>query len=267
MNEGYIELGYGQVALAAALIVVNGLVSLVLRLDLGRRLFVASARTVVQLALVGLVLEWIFGLGSPPAVLAYMLFMAVVAGIAAVRRTSRRYPGIWWDSVLTIWVASWAVTGLALTVIVDVEPWWRPQYSIPLLGMLLGNALTGISLGLDRLGEELSDKRDLVEMRLTLGATRWEASRPAIRRATRTGLIPILNAMSIAGLVSLPGMMTGQLLAGVDPAEAVKYQIAIMFMIAATTALGTVGVVLLGAGRLFNRRHQFVWQRLRRIED
>jgi putative ABC transport system permease protein len=151
---------------------------------------------------------------------------------------------------------------LALTAIVQADPWYLPQYAIPFLGMILGNTLTGISLGLDRFGEALTTGRDAVEMRLTLGATRWEAALPAIREAVRTGMIPILNSMTVAGLVSLPGMMTGQLLSGVDPVEAVKYQIVIMFVIASATALGTVGVVLLSYRRLFNRHHQFLFQRI-----
>ena len=124
--------------------------------------------------------------------------------------------------------------------------------------MILGNALTGISLGLDRFTEALVQGGDQVELYLTLGGTRWEAALPAIRQAVRTGMIPILNSMTVVGLVSLPGMMTGQLLAGVPPSEAVKYQIVIMFLIASVTGLGTVGAVLLSYQRLFNQRHQFL---------
>jgi putative ABC transport system permease protein len=144
-----------------------------------------------------------------------------------------------------------------------VEPWYLPQYAIPLLGMILGNTLTGISLGLERFTDALTQGRDQVELLLTLGGTRWEAALPAIRQAARTGMIPILNSMTVVGIVSLPGMMTGQLLAGVSPVQAVKYQIVIMFLIASATALGTVGAVLLGYLRLFNRRHQFRFEALR----
>ena len=98
---------------------------------------------------------------------------------------------------------------------------------------------------------------------VTAAGVRWEAALPAIREAARTGMIPILNSMTVVGIVSLPGMMTGQLLAGVSPVQAVKYQIVIMFLIASATALGTVGAVLLGYLRLFNRRHQFRFEALR----
>ena len=102
--------------------------------------------------------------------------------------------------------------------------------------MILGNTLNGISLGLDRLGEQLASKRDQVETLLALGATRWEAARAFIQQAVRTGMIPMINSMMIVGLVSLPGMMTGQLLGGTPPEQAVRYQIVIMFLLAAGTA-------------------------------
>lgn len=258
MTASYLDLSYLQVGIATLLILINGAVSFALKLDLERRLLVAAVRTVVQLLLVGLVLDWVFGLSRWYAVAGLMLVMALIAGVAAVRRTGHRYPGVWVNSILCMGVSSWVVTGLALTAVVQVEPWYRPQYAIPLLGMILGNTLNGISLGLDRLGEALVRRRDQVEALLALGATRWEAAREPVRQAVRTGMLPIINSMMVVGLVSLPGMMTGQLLAGVAPIEAVKYQVVIMFLIAAGTSLGTVGVVLLSFGRLFNRHHQFL---------
>src|SRR5262249_41040691 len=110
---------------------------------------------------------------------------------------------------------------------------------------------------LNRLEDELVARRDLVETSLALGATSWEAARGPIRQAVRTGMIPMINSMMVTGIVSLPGMMTGQLLSGVSPLEAVKYQIVILFLIASGTALGTVSVVLLSFRKLFNHHHQF----------
>lgn len=262
MQAEYIELTYWQLALASALILVSGAISLALRLALEQRLLIASVRTVVQLLLIGFVLQWIFALQAWYLVLALLTTMTAIAGVAAVRRTGHRYRGIWLDSVVSMWASSWLVTGVALTAIIDIRPWYQPQYAIPLLGMILGNTLNGISLGLDRFGEELDAKRDQVETLLALGATRWEAARGPIQQAVRTGLVPIINSMMVVGLVSLPGMMTGQLLAGVEPVQAVMYQIVIMFLIAAGTSLGTVSVVLLGYRRLFSRDHQFLANRL-----
>jgi putative ABC transport system permease protein len=258
MSNRYIELSYFQVALAALLILINGLISVLLKLDLERRLFVAAVCTVVQLLLVGLLLDWVFRLDRWEVVLAMMVSMTLIAGFSATRRTQVRYPGIWLRSIAAIWAGSWLVATIALGVIVRVRPWYTPQYAIPLLGMILGNTLNGVSLGLDRLGSELVGNRDQVEALLALGSTRWEAARRSIQQAARTGLVPTINAMMVVGIVSLPGMMTGQLLAGTSPIEAVKYQIVIMFLIASGTALGTVFAILLSFRKLFNQDHQFL---------
>jgi putative ABC transport system permease protein len=257
MNKPYIELSYYQVALATLLIVINGAVSVLLRLGLERRLLLAAFCAVVQLLLVGLVLEWVFRLEKWYIVLAMMVMMTLVAGSSAIGRVAIRYPGIRLHSIAAVWVASWSLAFLALGAIVQVRPWYTPQYAIPLLGMILGNTLNGVSLGLDRLGGELSGKRPEVETLLALGATRWEAARRPVQEAVRTGLTPTINSMMVVGIVSLPGMMTGQILAGTSPVEAVKYQIVIIFLIASATALGTLIAVLFGFRRLFSADHQF----------
>lgn len=254
----YVDLSYLHVGLAAGLILVSGLVSVALGLNLGRSLLLASVRTILQLLLIGLVLESVFAMKQWYAVVGLLLLMTIIAGVAAVGRTERRYPGIYLDSIVAVWSSSWIVVAYGLLAIMDeVEPWYQPQYAIPLTGMILGNSLNGISLGLNRLGDQLATQRDRVEAMLTLGATRWEAARGSVRLAVKTGMTPIINSMMIVGIVSLPGMMTGQLLAGVSPLQAVRYQIVIMFLIAAATSLGTVCVVLLSYRRLFNADHQF----------
>jgi putative ABC transport system permease protein len=267
MPAEYINLSYWQVAIATSLILISGAISLALQLGLERRLIVASIRTVVQLLLIGLILKWVFAPGRPwYVVLSIIIVMTFIAGISGVRRIERLYKGIWLDSVISMWASSWLVGAVALMAVIQVQheghAWYSPQYSIPLLGMILGNTLNGISLGLDRFGGELAGKRDRVETLLALGATRWEAARDSIQTALRTGMIPTINTMMVVGIVSLPGMMTGQILAGMEPNQAVLYQIVIMFLIAAGTSLGTASVVLLGYFRLFTPRHQFLPDRL-----
>lgn len=251
MSPAYIEIGLGRLALSALLVAIAVGLSLALRLGLGRRLVVASLRMSAQLFLVGLVLEWVFSREDAWLVVAMALAMTGVAGVAAVRRTRRRFPGIFWHSLVSVSASSFLVTGAALTGILEVEPWFDPQYLIPLLGMLLGNSLTGISLALDRFMDGCAAERDRVETLLALGAGRWEAAHPLAREALRTGMVPTLNSMLVMGIVSLPGMMTGQILAGADPADAVRYQIVIMFMIAGTVALAAFGVVMLAYRTLF----------------
>ncbi|MEO0604333.1 MAG: ABC transporter permease, partial [Myxococcota bacterium] len=127
----------------------------------------------------------------------------------------------------------------ASTLVIRVEPWWAPRYLVPLVGMILGNALTGVSLGVDRALTVVEEQQHALEALLALGASRLEAARPVAAEALRTGMIPILNAMSAVGLITIPGMMTGQILGGAEPALAARYQLLILFLIAGAVALGT----------------------------
>ena len=250
----YVHISVAQLFIASALLAVNLGTSALLKLGLGRRLVVAAARMVAQLLLVGFILEWLFSLRQPVPIVLVALLMATLASVAAVRRTKRRFPRIYLDSLLSILVGAALVSGFGVAGVLRIDPWFDPQYLIPLLGMILGNALTGISLALDRFLDTCVNRRDVIEMFLCHGATRWEAAHDAISEAVRTGTVPLLNSMAVMGIVSLPGMMTGQILAGAAPEDAVRYQIVIMFMIASCTAIATVGIVLLAYHRVFSNR-------------
>ena len=265
--NGPLPLSWESLTAAAALVGLNGLLSLWLGLGLERRLAVASARTVVQLLLMGWLLTPIFGWNSPPLVALLAVMMVALAGREAVRRSSRTYRRLHLSTFGALAVSGGVTAVLATTVLIGVDPWWKPQYFIPLLGMILGNALTGISLGLDRCLTLLDEGRDLVEARLSMGATWWEAARPVASEAIRTGMIPIINSMSVVGLVTIPGMMTGQILGGTSPQLAARYQILIMFLIAAAVALGT-GVAVLGSlAMLFDADHRLRTDWIRRKNE
>jgi putative ABC transport system permease protein len=259
---GFQPLSLFDVAIAAVLILVNGALSVVLKLDLERVLLWAAVRTVVQLLAIGSILGWVFAHGEWPIVLPLMALMTLIAGFSASGRGRRTYTGQRIDSITSIWLSSWLSAAIGLFVVIRIHPWYEPQYAIPILGMILGNTLTGVSLGMERMIEELTAGRNAVEMSLSLGATRWEAAQRPVRQAVRAGMMPTLNQMTVVGLVSLPGMMTGQVLAGQSPLQAVRYQIVIMFLIAAASALGTVGAVLLTYRRLFSPDHRFLAARL-----
>jgi putative ABC transport system permease protein len=199
MQNNYIPINYGQLALSAALILVNMGLSLALKLGLEQRLLLASLRMVIQLLLVGYILQWVFTLDNPVLVLVVALAMTVMAGVSAVSRTRRQYKNIYWNSFVSLLTSSFIVTGLTTVGIIRVEPWYNPQYLIPMLGMVLGNALTSTSLALDRFMEDLVNRQNQIESLLALGATRWEAAHETIKEALRTGMIPIINSMMVMG--------------------------------------------------------------------
>jgi putative ABC transport system permease protein len=259
-----ISLGPLDLALASALVFLLAGLSWRLHLGVERRILIAALRSTVQLVLLGLVLKVLFDTANPLLISLLALMMLSVAGWEVMARQKRRYRGPWGYGIgaLSMFLSSFSITVLALAVIIRVEPWYQPQYLIPLLGMLLGNTMSGIAIALDALTRQAAENRSRIEARLLLGAG-WSQAIEDIRRdALRSGLIPIVNAMATAGIVSLPGMMTGQILAGSPPMEAAKYQLLIMFLISAGTGLGSVAAVWIGSRRLFDERERLRLDRL-----
>jgi putative ABC transport system permease protein len=247
-----------DLAMAASLLVLLALLSMMLSLGLERKILFFGCRMTAQLLFIGLILRFLFASGSFLLILLMSTVMLLAAGREVQARQKRRIIGIsgYLISVGAMFVSSFTVTVLALLVIIQVEPWYTPQYAIPLLGMLLGNSMTGIALAMDRMTDQLHGRRGEVEQRLLLGQTWQQASRDIRSDCMRTGMMPIINSMAAAGLVSLPGMMTGQILGGTPPVEAVKYQILIMFLIAAGTGFGVVSAIWMSGLHLFDDRHR-----------
>jgi len=253
-----------DLALAASLVVLLALLSMQLKLGIARQLLLSGLRTVAQLMLIGLILKSIFSYVHLGWIALLSIVMLLLAGREVMSRQKYRLKG-WWGfglGTLSMFISSFSITLIALNVIINVEPWYTPQYAIPLLGMMLGNTMNGISLGQDRLNQSAWQQRSIIEARLMLGWT-WSQAIADIRQdSIRTGMMPIINAMAAAGIVSLPGMMTGQILAGTAPMEAVKYQILIMFLITAGTGFGTFVSVWFGSRRLFDERERLRLERL-----
>ncbi len=257
-----VTLTYFDLGIAALLVVALAGLSWQQRLGLQQQLLIAALRTVIQLGLIGLVLKALFEDLHPAWLIPVSLLMVMAAGREVIARQQRRLAGGYMVGTGAMFVSSFSITLLALVVVVQPAPWYQPQYAIPLLGMMLGNTMTGIAVGMERLLKTVADDHERVEQRLMLGETPEAALSEALRDAARAGMIPIINAMAAAGIVSLPGMMTGQILAGAPPVEAVKYQILIMFMVTSGTGFGTLLALRLSAKRLFDERARLRLDRL-----
>ena len=261
-----ITLSSFDLSMASILLILLSLLSIQMKLGLARQIIVAGIRTTVQLLLIGLVLKALFAHSHPWLLILIACIMLVAAGREVMARQKRKFTG-WWSmgvGTITMSISSFTITLFALTLIIKNEPWYEPRYAIPLLGMILGNTMTGIAIGLDRLTQTVWEQRMLIEARLMLGQTWTQAIGDIRRESIRSGLIPILNSMAVAGIVSLPGMMTGQILAGSPPMEAVKYQILIMFLIAGGTGIGTISAVWMGSRRMFDERQRLSLDRLKK---
>ncbi len=260
----YVQLSLWDLALAASLVLLNGGLSLAFSLGLERTLAWAMLRMAVQLGAIGFVLKFIFAQTSPLWTAGLALIMIFMAGYEVRARQSVRFKG--WQAyglgTATLFFVGTVATLFGVGVIIGPDPWYAPRYILPILGMMLGNTLTGISLGLESLTTSAKRERAAIEARIALGAARLEALDQVLRQALKTGMMPIINAMAASGIVALPGMMTGQILSGVDPVDATKYQLMIMFLIAGATALG-VFLAVFGAVRLLtDERHRLRLDRL-----
>ena len=251
-----LDLSVPQLALALLLVGVVIMISVRQGLGIGRDLVVGSLRAIVQLYLVGLILAVVFHAARWYWVLLILAVMTAVAAQAATSRLAKPIPGARGIAALALTVSTAVTLAYVIGVIVQVRPWYDPQYIIPIAGMILGSAMTSAALAGDRLQGDLRVRADEVEARLALGFSGREAVQPMARAALRAAMIPTVNGMMTVGLVQLPGMMTGQILAGSSPLLAIKYQLVVVFMQAAATALASLLFVRLAAGRYLTPAHQ-----------
>jgi len=246
-----VDLDGVDLLLVALCVVVNALLSIRYRLSMERPLAIASLRTVVQLLGIGLVLKQVFAIDSFVLVIALLCLMTLAASFAMIGRVRYRFRGMLAVALGSIALPAFLMTAYAVFLVIQPPEWGDPRYWIPLMGMVLGNSLTAVSIGMDRFVSSVVERRREIEAWMCLGADTHEAVHDFTRSSIRAGMMPMLNAMTVVGIVSLPGMMTGQILGGVPPMLAVRYQILIMFLLAGGTALGS------GIGVLWLRRILF----------
>lgn len=259
-----ISLQPGDLVIAGMLLALDGALSVALGLGLHRAMLIATARMVVQLLLIGAVLRTVFRSESAAAtlgILAVMMLVAIREGAARPRhRLARR--GNYAVAGLAVGASTVLAALLALTTALRPDPWWNPRYAIPVTGIVLGSAFGTASLTLDGVLGGAAAARAGIEARLALGHSFAAATKPLLADAIRRGLMPVLNQMAAAGLVTLPGTMTGQILAGSDPIEAVRYQILLMLLLAGASALAAIITARLAARRLTDGRQRLRLDRL-----
>ncbi|WP_320172851.1 ABC transporter permease [Maridesulfovibrio sp.] len=252
MNNAFISITWIQLLIALSLVSISGVLSIYYKLKLEKDLAVGVLRSFVQLLTMGYLLKILFGLNSALLVLGLYLVMTFFSVHIIHGRVKERNVSYLMPTGLAVMFSYSLVTILVTKLVIGAQPWWDPQYFIPIGGMIAGNSMNSLALSLERFFSDLRNRRNEVEMLLCLGADYKEATADIFRDALRAGMIPAINSLMGVGLVFLPGMMTGQILAGADPEEAVRYQIVVMFMLVASTALSSIIVLLLVRKRCFS---------------
>ncbi|MFM7424205.1 MAG: ABC transporter permease [Elainella sp.] len=247
---GLIELDLAGMGFALGLMLLAIGLSAWQRLGLEWNLAVATGRTIVQLLVVGYLLALVFALRNPWAVLALIAVMTLIATLVARNRISRKIPQLLILVGGSIAVSTAFTLSYITLLVLRLSPWYEPQYLVPLAGILLGNAMNAAALAGERFVSTLNNSQLEIETHLSLGATPRQATQLYRQEAIKAGLIPTLNSMMVVGVVTLPGIITGQILSGIDPLNAALYQMLIMFILAFTTLLTTV-LLINGIDRQF----------------
>jgi putative ABC transport system permease protein len=248
--EGLQTVGSGLLTLG--LVAVAVALSLYQRLDLEKDIGVAVVRSFVQLAAIGYVIDYVFGLESLGAVVLLLAGMVVFAAWTSARR-AKGVPRSFFVAAGSIGVAAVATLGILLLLQV-VPP--TARYLIPLGGMVIGNSMNTASLTLTRLSDDVAEQRPKVEAALALGATSRQAVSPILRTALQHALIPLIDATKTTGIIFLPGAMVGMIIAGADPLEAVRLQIVVLYMLLGSVSIAAILVGLLSYRSFFTARHQ-----------
>ena len=228
------------------------------KLGLEKQLAYSAGRSLMQLIAIGYVLDIVFAINDWWAVVIILGVMLTIATIVTRNRIEQKLKQLLSTVALSLVASSLFTLAYVIVLIVQPERWYEPQYLIPLAGMLFGNAMNSASLAGDRLLNSINQNRLEIETHLCLGATPAQAIASYRKEAIRTGLIPILNNMLVVGLVSLPGMFTGQVLGGSNPLDAASYQILILFAIVLTNIISTILVTRGIYQNFFNQDNQLI---------
>jgi putative ABC transport system permease protein len=241
-----------SLVIAFSLVIISLVFSRTQKLRLEKETLISVIRAILQLIVIGYILDSIFGLQSKFFTTLLLISMILNAAYNAKKR-GKDISNIYWISALAIFVG--AFTTLSILVFSGAIE-YQPYQIIPISGMIISNATVAMGLCYKQLAGEFKNKRQEIETKLSLGGDILESSRDIIRGSIRTGMIPTIDAAKLLGIVSLPGMMTGLILAGVSPMVAIKYQIMVTFMLLSTTAISSFIASFLAYKRFFNERKQ-----------
>lgn len=223
--------------IAMAMVVIAAAIAELARMGIGRTLLWSACRALLQLCAMGFIMSYVIRANNPWLVFALIALM-LIAGVQITLSKAKGVPkGLAGPVLLSLVITMLLMISLVTELIVRPHPWYAPQLVIPLTGMLLGNTVSALAVGLSRFYESMNERRDEIDTMLALGATSWEAARPSVVSSIRLGLLPTMSSLASAGIVTIPGMMAGQVIAGGDPLNAAKYQFVILAAIAALTLL------------------------------
>lgn len=249
---------YTSLALTLTFVLIPLILSKTFKLGLEKDTIIATVRSVIQLFFVGYVLKFVFDSESFFYIILMVLLMITVATLN-VRKKGKNIKGITWKIAFSLIVIEIVTQGILIGFQM-IPP--TAQYIIPISGMLLGNSMVLSILFLNRFTAEIEANVEIIELILSLGGTPKQAIHNQLINAIKTSVIPTIESQKTIGLVQLPGMMSGQIIGGADPVQAVQFQLLILFGLLTTATLSSILIGFLSYPTLFNERMQFITHNL-----
>lgn len=246
------EISVTSLLIASSLVLISLAFSYSQKLKLEKDIITGAIRAVIQLIIVGFVLNYIFGLESPIFTTLLLLFMIFNASYNAAKRGKGISGGF---AISFASITTGAIITLGVLLLAGAID-YVPYQVIPIAGMIIGNAMVALGLCYKQMLSLFKIRRDEVETKLALGADVLTSAKEIIKDSIKTGMLPTIDSAKTVGLVTLPGMMTGLILAGTEPIQAIKYQIMVTFMMLSTTSIASFIGCYLAYGKFFNRRKQ-----------
>lgn len=240
--------------MSSSLVLISLLFSYSQKLRLEKETIIGVVRAIIQLTIVGYLLNYIFGLQNPIFTTLLLLFMTFNAAHNAAKRGK-----IIKNGTIISFVSIGSGTIITLTILLlSGAIKYEPYQIIPVSGMIISNSMVALGLSYRQLGTDFKNKREEVETKLSLGADILPSSIEIIRDSIKIGMLPTIDSTKTLGIVSLPGMMTGLILAGTPPVQAIKYQIMVTFMLLSTTSISSFIACYLSYKNFFNERKQLL---------
>lgn len=253
MNETNV-INTSSLIISSSLVLISILFSYSQKLKLEKDTIIGVVRAIVQLTIVGYLLNYIFGLKNPIFTTLLLLFMTFNAALNASKRGKEIKNGL---LISFISIGGGATITLSILLLSGAIQYEAYQI-VPISGMIIGNSMVALGLCYRQLTSDFKNKRQEVETKLSLGADILPSSIEIIRNSIKTGMVPTIDSTKTLGIVSLPGMMTGLILAGTPPVEAIKYQIMVTFMLLSTTSIASFIACYLSYKHFFNERKQLL---------
>ncbi|KAI8970019.1 hypothetical protein BDF20DRAFT_888897 [Mycotypha africana] len=235
------NLTWWNVLQASTAVFIAAGISICLGTKLEISLIISAIRCVVQLSLIGLVLDDVLKTQHMSVVIAMSVLLVFLGAFETVfNRTKKSFKGLFPLMLIILFLSNFVIAYLGSAFVLKADPFWDPPTFVPIIGMLLGNSMSSVAMATERCLDQFRIHTPALETRLSFGASRYEATLPLAVETIRMSLLPIITQLSVMGMINIPGMMTGQIMAGTPMKDAVIYQQCIMFMVAASSTLGAV---------------------------